>query len=216
MCVYWCLDAARALSKPLGIQRKQLSKSTKRSIRILGFDGSNKIVQTKSIAEKMESSIERPNRIPVTAGFVLSASVILMITGVAKVWSASSHTKVLAVVDPIIGITFGHLMWAVGVLELLIAWVCLSSKKYKFCLTLIAWLSTNILVYRCALGWVGWHKPCSCLGNLTDALHIPPEVADASMKIILAYLLIGSYAALFWLWRQKRQLSLLRKASSVS
>jgi hypothetical protein len=24
------------------------------------------------------------------------------------------------------------------------------------------------------------------------------------MKIILAYLLIGSYATLFWLWRQKR------------
>lgn len=25
------------------------------------------------------------------------------------------------------------------------------------------------------------------------------------MKIILAYLLIGSYATLFWLWRQKRK-----------
>ena len=25
------------------------------------------------------------------------------------------------------------------------------------------------------------------------------------MKIILAYLLIGSYAALFWLWRQRKK-----------
>ena len=32
-----------------------------------------------------------------------------------------------------------------------------------------------------------------------DALHIPPQVADMAMKIILAYLLIGSYATLFWL-----------------
>jgi cbb3-type cytochrome oxidase subunit 3 len=41
------------------------------------------------------------------------------------------------------------------------------------------------------------------LGNLTDALHIPPQAADTAMKIILAYLLIGSYATLFWLWRQR-------------
>jgi cbb3-type cytochrome oxidase subunit 3 len=26
-----------------------------------------------------------------------------------------------------------------------------------------------------------------------------------AMKIILAYLLIGSYATLFWFWRQKRK-----------
>ena len=41
------------------------------------------------------------------------------------------------------------------------------------------------------------------MGNLTDALHIPPQTADTAMKIILAYLLIGSYASLFWLWRQR-------------
>jgi hypothetical protein len=41
------------------------------------------------------------------------------------------------------------------------------------------------------------------LGNLTDALHISPQTGDIAMKIILAYLLIGSYATLFWLWRQR-------------
>jgi cbb3-type cytochrome oxidase subunit 3 len=34
-------------------------------------------------------------------------------------------------------------------------------------------------------------------------------VADTAMKIILAYLLIGSYAALFWLWKEKRKQSSL-------
>jgi len=43
------------------------------------------------------------------------------------------------------------------------------------------------------------------VGNLTDALHIPPQAADIAMKIILAYLFVGSYATLFWLWRQKRK-----------
>ena len=70
---------------------------------------------------------------------------------------------------------------------------------------LVVWLATSFLVYRIGLVWVGYKKPCPCLGNLTDALHIPPQTADTAMKIILAYLLIGSYATLFWLWRQRKK-----------
>ncbi|MGH7977270.1 MAG: hypothetical protein ACREC8_11490, partial [Limisphaerales bacterium] len=68
----------------------------------------------------------------------------------------------------------------------------------------IAWLATNFFIYRLGLIHIGYHKPCSCLGTLTDALHIPAQTADTAMKIILAYLLIGSYTALLWLWRQRR------------
>jgi cbb3-type cytochrome oxidase subunit 3 len=52
------------------------------------------------------------------------------------------------------------------------------------------------------------------MGNLADALHIPPQIADTAMKIILAYLLIGSYATLFWLWRQKRKQSVISPNSN--
>jgi hypothetical protein len=45
------------------------------------------------------------------------------------------------------------------------------------------------------------------LGALTDEIHIPSQTADTAMKIILAYLLIGSYASLIWLWRQKSKQS---------
>ena len=38
------------------------------------------------------------------------------------------------------------------------------------------------------------------MGNLTDALHLEPEVADNLMKVILAYLLLGSYSLLVWQW----------------
>jgi hypothetical protein len=72
---------------------------------------------------------------------------------------------------------------------------------------LVAWLATSLLAYRIGLVAVGYHRPCPCLGNLTDALHIPPQIADTAMKIILAYLLIGSYATLFWLWRQHRKVA---------
>jgi hypothetical protein len=99
---------------------------------------------------------------------------------------------------------FGYLMLTVGLLELGIAVDCLFGKTEKRSLTLVAWLATNFLVYRIGLWWVGWRKPCGCLGNLTDALHLSPQSADTIMKGLLAYLLIGSYALLIRDWRRAR------------
>lgn len=104
----------------------------------------------------------------------------------------------------------------VGAVELIIAAVCLFGKQLRLQASLVAWLATNFLVYRLSLLWVDYHKPCACLGNLTDALHISPQTADTAMKIILAYLFLGSYATLFWLWRQKSQCLAGRAASTTS
>jgi hypothetical protein len=93
----------------------------------------------------------------------------------------------------------------VGGIEVAVALVCIFSKRTWLPAGLVAWLATGFLAYRIGLVAVGYHRPCSCMGNLTDALHIPPQTADTAMKIILAYLLIGSYASLFWLWRQHRK-----------
>ena len=140
-----------------------------------------------------------------TRNYILSASAILALTGAAKVWSAFGNAKLLAVADPIVGITFGHLMLVVGMAEIVIALFCFFGKSQKVALGLVAWLATNFVVYRLGLWWVGYHKPCSCLGNLTDALHISPQTADTAMKILLSYLFIGSYTALFWLWNEQRK-----------
>jgi hypothetical protein len=148
--------------------------------------------------------------------FMLSAGSILAVTGIAKVWSALGSSKVLAVADPITGLKFGHLMLAVGVAETLIALVCFFSKRQTLPLALVAWLTTNFVVYRLGLWWMGWHRPCNCLGNLTDALHISPQVADNIMKGILAYLLVGSYALLFREWRQQPPASIPSRAAETS
>jgi hypothetical protein len=50
--------------------------------------------------------------------------------------------------------------------------------------------------------WMHWKRPCGCLGNLTDALHISPVLADDIMKVVLAYLFISSYGLLGLLIRQ--------------
>jgi len=134
--------------------------------------------------------------------FVLSAGSILVITGIAKVWSGLGNSKLLAVLDPVIRIKFGLLMLGVGATETVIALVCFLSKRQTLALGLVAWISTNFVVYRLGLWWTDWHRPCSCMGNLTDALPISPQVADSLMKVVLGYLLVGSYALLFLNWRK--------------
>jgi hypothetical protein len=148
--------------------------------------------------------------------FVLSAGVVLAITGIAKIWSGLDNSKFLALVDPIIGIKFRQLILAVGLAEIVIALVCFFSKRQMLAIGLVAWMSTNFVVYRLGLWWMDWKKPCSCLGNLTDALGIAPQTADNIMKVVLAYLLIGSYGLLIWQWRKCRVAAATATNSNVS
>jgi hypothetical protein len=137
--------------------------------------------------------------------FVYSAGVLLAITAIAKFVSSAGDNRVLQNPDPIMAIPFRNFFWFVGTIEFMVALVCFFGKRLELKIGLIAWLATSFLVYRLGSLLVGYRKPCPCMGNLTDALHIPEQTAETAMKIILAYLLIGSYAILFWLWRQNKK-----------
>ena len=136
--------------------------------------------------------------------FLPSAGALLLMTGLAKAFSAIGPARVLDVSDPVIGIPFRQLLLFVGLAELLAAFFCLFSDKRQLSLLAVAWLSTNFLVYRVGLWFIGWHHPCGCMGSLAAMLHLSDRAADNIMKGVLAYLLIGSYAILFQQWRRGR------------
>ena len=148
--------------------------------------------------------------------FVVSAGVLLMMAGFAKVISSFGHSRVLEMEDSIFAIKYRLLFQLVGFLEMSIAFFCLSFKKPKLQSGFIAYLATCFLAYRVGMIWVGYHKPCDCLGTLTDALHLSPNTAATVMKCILAYLLIGSYVTLFCLWRRARRVPQQDRSSGVS
>lgn len=137
--------------------------------------------------------------------FLASCFALLVISGVAKCVSAFGHSQILQTADPVFSVPFRHLLLVAGIVELLVASAICKCKNLLHVLWLLAWLSTSIFLYRISLFFVGYEKPCPCLGNLTDMLQIPPQTADTAMKIILAYLLIGTYASLLWLWRQRKK-----------
>ena len=136
--------------------------------------------------------------------FVRSAGVVLGVTGLAKAFSAIGPARALDPADPLIGMPFRQLLLLVGLAELLIAFFCLFTVKRRFSSLAVAWLSTNFLVYRLGLWFIGWHHPCACMGTLAGALHLSDQGADNIMKGVLAYLLVGSYLLLFAQWRQSR------------
>jgi hypothetical protein len=99
---------------------------------------------------------------------ITSAAVVLATTGAAKVWSALGDVRLLTEIDPIIGIQFRQLLLAVGLAEMVVAPVCLIGKRPRLALGLVAWMATSFLVYRIGLWWMGWKKPCNCLGNTSQ------------------------------------------------
>jgi hypothetical protein len=129
--------------------------------------------------------------------FLRTAGVILVVTGLAKIVSVFGTARLLDLPDPILNVTFRHLLLAVGVAEIVIGMASLFLINQGATLLAMAWLTSAFLVYRWGLWFSGWHSPCHCLGNLTDLLHLSPQIADTITIILLCYLLLGSYGSLY-------------------
>ena len=139
--------------------------------------------------------------------FVRSSGVLLFITALAKIISAFGIQPILARTDPILIISYRNLFWSVGGIELVVAAFCLLQNRMLVNLGLIAWISSEVLVYRLGLWLIGWKLPCVCLGSMTGAIHIPQNVAALIMRCVLSYLAIGSFYILYRLWRQDERRS---------
>ena len=148
--------------------------------------------------------------------FLWSAGALLLTTAIGKLVSASGSAHILKTSDPVLFLPFRDVFWIVGTIELFVAFVCFFGKRIQVQAGLLAWLSTSFLLYRFGLLYVGYHKPCSCMGqgNLIDALHITPQTADTMMKFVLGYLLVGSYATLIWLWKKNAKSSSMALSST--
>lgn len=139
--------------------------------------------------------------------FILFSGMLLLLTGIAKLIAASGNSMLLYAPDPILRVPFRLIFLIAGLIEIAVALFCFISKSGVFKIILLAWISTNFSIYRIGLILINYQKPCGCLGSMTDILHISPAVADLTTKIILAYLLIGSYGIILtrYIIAEKRQ-----------
>ena len=134
---------------------------------------------------------------------VISAGAILALTGLAKLWSALGTAKVLVVADPLLGISYKHLLAGVAVMEIVAATICFFGRSREWTVALVAYLRTGFMLYRPGLWWIGWKQPRGCMGSLTGALQIKPKTVDNVALILLFYMLTTSYALLFMQWKNR-------------
>lgn len=140
--------------------------------------------------------------------YLMSAGAVLLLSGLAKYISAFGNARILDTADPVFKISFGVLFWVVGTIELGIGLRCFVRKKPGQSLWLVGALATCFLFYRIARARSGYHRPCPCFGNLTDALHMSPLAADKLTLVAFLYLFVGSYVALCSIYFHKKSHSI--------
>ena len=134
--------------------------------------------------------------------FMLSAGGILLFGGITRLLNVFEKTPQLDISSPIVLISFRQLLLCIGIVDLIVACLCLFTNKRTLSLVLITWLVTIYGVYRVGLWTTGWYHPYPLLANLMETLNISPFMADGLATAISAFLFIGSIRML-WIENRK-------------
>ena len=129
--------------------------------------------------------------------FLISAALILLLTGSAKLISAFGSSKILHENDPILAIPNRLLLLLAGIVEIGTAVsVFLGKSKHFLCLW-ISVLGAQFLLYRCAFELGGFSRGCPCLGTLGAALPFSQSTLDHALLLIAIWLCVGGVVSFF-------------------
>lgn len=137
----------------------------------------------------------------VVTWFVISSCMFFALTGVAKIvtlLSSGYDYEWTQMKDPVFGLPFQPMILGVGLLELVIATLCLRCSNLNGALPLIAWFSTSLIVYRLAAMLSGWQRPCGCLGTLPALAGVTETQLSVMLWWVLGFMLLGSVSLLVW------------------
>ncbi len=146
--------------------------------------------------------------------FSLAASV-LMLTAMAKLYSATGQAKVLLAQDQLLHVGYRPLMILAALVEVIVAAFLLRSRsEWKRSLVLL-WLSGNFIFYHLGNYLLGY-KTCSCLGHLSDALPLPHGFAESMLQVLVLYWFAMS-AGIFWReWAAGQWATLFHRRGRIS
>lgn len=138
--------------------------------------------------------------------FLLStAASILIITGLIKVLSLFGSAGMLAVRDPVFGISFGILMPLVGVTEIAVGTLVLFCRNGLVASGLILWMSIEFVVYRLFSAELRPGSYCPCLGSLGEFLGLSQaQATHAALLICIILLILGLLALAASIYAKKK------------
>ena len=164
----------------------------------------------KAMLRELGHSKGGGSRLPWARWFILSAGGLLALAGASRVLEGLQGTQALDLQDPLLGVPFRYLVLSVGMVELLVSWLCLFTNKRTLSLALMGWLAVNSVVYGIGLWTMGWPHPWVFVGGLTGWLSVSPLLADSILFEMTLYLLIGSAILLLL---PKRKVAVLPEAA---
>jgi len=107
--------------------------------------------------------------------------------------------------DPIIQVSMRTLFWIAGAGGAIVALVCLFGRQAYFKLSLLLWLTTNLLVYHVFLCLnTGRHNTSFFLVGAARPFALTPGFTLLLARIIVGGLWLGSVISLLWLWLASR------------
>jgi hypothetical protein len=140
--------------------------------------------------------------------FIFSCCVLLTLTGLAKLYSATGNAEILDLADPLLGVSNGTVFLTAGALELSVAaYLLLGENNIRRC-ACIFWLALNFFLYRVGIYWLNLGKACPCVGTLGEKLErlgLKPEMTNWLLKMVIVYMLTGGVFFLIAELRRQRE-----------
>ena len=111
--------------------------------------------------------------------------IIVIFTGIVKLFSVFSNAKILEILDPVTGLSYSMLMLLVGIVEAFAGIFVIKYRRMLCASLLLLWLALNILLYKLIFWYQGFSDPCPCLGNVIDYIGIDPDFSENIAFVIL-------------------------------
>ena len=135
--------------------------------------------------------------------FYRTAAGMLLLTALAKLYSAEGSAKVLQIQDQLLHLGYGRVMVLAALIELgTAALLVLIRSDLKRSLMLL-WLSSNLIAYRLGNYLLGIHT-CPCLGQAADRLPLPRGMADLILQLLVLWWFVGSWSSFWRFWASER------------
>jgi hypothetical protein len=123
--------------------------------------------------------------------FVYSSAGILILTGFAKLASATGGAAILDSPDVLFPLKNRTLLCVVGIVEFVIVGFLLSRLQVRIKMAMLLWLALSFSIYKIGLWCIHAPPACPCLGTISQSIGTSRIPARHITDILLVYLLSG-------------------------
>ena len=125
--------------------------------------------------------------------YLVSISVILIITGFSKLSALGSSASIFLLDAPLLFFSYRTVLVVISIVELSLACYIIFGNNNYLKYVLLLTLGFSFLFYRVSLLYIGLGGYCPCLGSLTiNGKIISNEIINLFMYVIIGYMLIPS------------------------